>query len=453
MTGLLRSFRHTSTLLSLDTPWPKGNGVNRWFVTTVVIGFMWLMIPRAVGWRGDFLHSEDGQVFLTEFLASGWSSVTEIYAGYLHLAPRLLTGTCASVIGADAYAACVMTSANALRVALMLIAFPVLAAYARSWPWGLAAAAVAFIFLPAGQQEALANLANLRWFLIAGAVFALIGIFRQWWLLLVATLIVFVAALSDPMPLLLAPLAIWRLWSAPQWTKLPAIFLLVGGVLHLTALDASARGERGGFAELLADPQQTIGQLLVRGPLTSQWGVTISQDLAATVGFPLALLTLVVTVGILWFGWVNRYPNDPAVRLGILLIMFGFGLLLVTLSFPASYINLADFWSPSQPARYSTLTGLFITPVLVLAMSRAWQTRKKPLLPRLWVGLVGAVLLAAFIGDSGGDARSTNGPTWSESLLVARAQCAQGELAPVVPNAAAFEGWQTTLTCEWLGVG
>lgn len=438
--------------LSLPTPWPSPRRATTWFWIVALVGLVFLLMPRAVGWRGDHLHSEDGQVFLTEFLAHGLASLTDTYAGYLHVLPRSLTALCASTVGPDAYAVCVAVTSNLTRVAVMVVAFPVLATYARSWRWGLFAAAAAVIFLPVGQQEVLSNFTNLRWFLLAGAFFALMGIFGSRWLLTFASVIALAAALSDPMPLLLAPLAVWRLWKAPGWTRLPSAALVVGGVVHLVNLDTSARGERGGFLDLLDSPSQTIGQLLVRGPFTTQWGITISQDLAQWWGFPLALLTLIVTVGLLALGWRGCQPKDPVVPFAILLLAVGMGFLLVTLAFPASYIDLADFWSPSQPARYSALTGLFLTPVLVLAMSRAWASPRDPRLGRGWVLLSGAVLLIAVIGDSGGDARSTDGATWAHNLETARAECQSGNEHPTVPNSAEFEGWRTTLTCDWIGI-
>lgn len=438
--------------LSLPTPWPSSRYSNLWFALVAISGFVFLSVPRAVGWRGDYLHSEDGQVFLTEFLSSGWISVTDTYAGYLHVVPRSLTGLCTTIVGPDGYAVCVAASANAARVSLILLAFPVFAAYARSWRWGLAAAAMAFVFMPAGQQEVLANFTNLRWFLLAGAFLAIIGVFQRWWLLVLASAIAVLAALSDPLPILLAPLAIWRIFTATGWTRLPSVALLTASLIHLLSLDTGARGERGGFLDLLADPTETVGQLLVRGPLTTQWGVSMSQDLAANIGFPLAISTLVVTGILLSLGWRGRFPSDPAVPFAALLMIAGFVFLIVTLSFPASYISLADFWSPSQPARYSALTGLFLTPVLILAMSRAWHSSWHTTFSRSWVVLTSLVLVVAVIGDSGGDTRTTDGPTWSQSLETARSMCESGAASATIPNAAEFEGWRTTLTCEWIGV-
>ena len=445
--------RHWLRLLSLPSPWPRHSRATLWFVVVSALGAITLLLPRTTGWTGDFLHSEDGQVFLSEYLESGLGTLFQTYAGYLHLVPRAVTIGCDAIAGPDGFAACLNVGSALVRVAAMAVAFPVLAAYARSWRWGLAAAAAAFLFLPAGQQETLGNITNLRWFLLAAAFFAVFGIFRSRWLVAYAAAIALLAALSDPLPLLLAPFAIWRIIELRGWARLPSVAVLAGGLVHLVMLDPSARGERGGFGDLLEVPSQTIGQLLVRGPLVTQWGMTWTQDLMRVIGVPLAISTLVLTGVLAVLAWRGRRIDDPAVPFVILMVALGLGFLLVTLSFPASYIALADIWNPSQPARYSVLTGLFLMPGIVIAMSRAWGSRRDPKLGPAWTVLMAVVLAFAYVGDAGGDARNTDGPTWTQTLETARAECAATGSDPVVPNSPVYEGWTTRLTCEWLGVG
>ena len=60
---------------------------------TVAVGWLFLMVPRPSGWVGEHVHKEDGEVFLTDFLARGWASVFDVYSGYLHVGPRLIVVT------------------------------------------------------------------------------------------------------------------------------------------------------------------------------------------------------------------------------------------------------------------------------------------------------------------------------------------------------------------------
>jgi hypothetical protein len=428
--------------LSLPTLWPRRATPTAWFALVALAGFVAQMLPRPAGWTANYLLAEDGQVFLTQFLQRGMGTIFATYAGYLHVVPRLITATC-SVTGPAGFTVCLDVSAGLVKVAAMAIAFPVLATYARSWR----------LFIPVGQQEVLGNITNLRWFLVAAAFFAVLGVFQRPGLAAYAGAIGLLAALSDPLALLLAPIALWRGITTPRWARLPSIALLIGVLVHLLFVDPSARGERGGIADLLEVPSQTIANLLVRGPLVTQIGMTWTQDLLRLVGVPLAVASLVITLILVVFAWRGRLPGDPAFRLAVLLAFYGMGILLVTLAFPASYIALPEIWSPSQPARYSALAALFLTPALMLLASLAWRSRRDPRAARASVVVVLACLVFGYVGDAGGDARHSSGKTWSELVATGRAECATTGIDPSLPTNPDYEGWTTTVTCEWLGVG
>jgi len=128
----------------------------------------------------------------------------------------------------------------------------------------------------------------------------------------------------------------------------------------------------------------------------------------------------------------------------------GLGLLFITLSFPASYIGLADIWSPSQPARYSVLAGLFITPALILLMSLAWRSQQQKKAGQA-LAVVSALLLATgLLLDFGGDARHAAGASWANILDEAKTRCEQTGEDPTFTTTPEYEGWQTTIQCSWL---
>ena len=147
--------------------------------------------------------------------------------------------------------------------------------------------------------------------------------------------------------------------------------------------------------------------------------------------------------------WRNRKAFPEASRLAVTLVLTALGLLLVVLSFPASYIAFTEIWSPSQPSRYSAFAALFLTPALILAMSIAWRANC-PTWHRIIVGLAGLVLVVAFIADAMGDPRHSSGSTWDQTLSQARTICLAGQSSVNVPNVAEYEGWRTTITCSWL---
>ena len=446
---MFHRLKATLDSLSLKTPWPAGRTPIYAFLIVSAVGAVWLLIPRASSWPVTHIFAEDGQVFLTQTLQGGWSTIMDTYAGYLHVVPRLISNTCAE-LGQNSYLVCSSSFTVAIKIAGFTIAFPVLTAYARSWKWGMLAAST-FLFIPAGQQEVLGNITNLRWFLVAIAFFAVVGTFTSKKIITFASVLVLLAALSDPLAFAFVPIAIWRIATLrTSRMSMPSVALLLGVVIHALSLQPGARGERGTIVDLLDVPTQTVAQLLVRGPLVSQIGMTGTQDLLQLVGVPLAVALLVVPVVLAAVAWRNRPPASSTFAFSVLLVTVGLGLLFITLSFPASYIGLADIWSPSQPARYSVLAGLFITPALILLMSLAWRSQQQKKAGQA-LAVVSALLLATgLLLDFGGDARHAAGASWANILDEAKTQCEQTGEDPTFTTTPEYEGWQTTIQCSWL---
>lgn len=432
---------------SLSTPWPVGRAQLIWFLVVVAIGIALQLAPRPAGWPLGYLFAEDGQVFLTEALRDGGSSLLQTYAGYLHLVPRSIALTCSSVVSPANYVMCTGVAAALVKAVAFAIAWPVLAAYARSWAWGLAAAS-AFLLIPVGNLEVLGNITNLRWFLVAGALFALLGVFRGWPMAVLATVFTLAATMSDPLAFALAPLALWRLVGERGWARLPGLGTLVGTVVHLLHIQPGARGERGTALDLVANPFDTAAQVLVRGPVAAQYGMNWTQEFLRFGVLP-TLATLAVTVLLTTAAWQNRHLFREAWGLAVALVVVAGVLLLAVLSFPASYIAFTEVWSPSQPSRYSAFAALFLTPGMVLAMSIAWRGSARPW-HRAVVVLVGLTLIAALISDGRGDPRHSSGSTWTAMLSEAGELCSDGPAEVELPNVPDYEGWRTTIRCDWL---
>src|SRR5205085_7119922 len=86
--------------------------------------------------------------------------------------------------------------------------------------------AASMVLLPVTAAEALANAANLHWFLICAACWAVIWVPSGWVGRVVAGVVLFFALTSDPFPLVLGALLVLRML-----TPLPArdkVHLLVG---------------------------------------------------------------------------------------------------------------------------------------------------------------------------------------------------------------------------------
>ena len=337
---------HWLRLLSLPTPWPRPRAATVWFAVISVVGVVSLLLPRTTGWTGDFLHSEDGQVFLSEYLEAGLGTLFQTYAGYLHLVPRAVTIGCDAIAGPDGFAGCIDGGPSLVRVAAMAVAFPVLAAYARSWRWGLGAAAAAFLFLPAGQQEVLGQHHQPPLVPAGGSLLRGLRHLPDPLAHRLRDRHRTARGPVDPMPLLLAPLAIWRIIELRGWARLPSVAVLAGGLVHLVMLDPSARGERGGFGDLLDVPSTDDRSAARSRTAGHPVGHDVDAGPHASNRSTAAISTLVLT-GVLAgprlaraahrrpCRSLRRPPGRTRVRLPP-----------VTLSFPASYIALADIWNP-----------------------------------------------------------------------------------------------------------
>jgi len=446
---LIQKVRATSELMSQPTPWPKGRYPVVWVSIVSLVGFVFLVIPRSSSWTIRRIFAEDGQIFLTESLENGFGGVLDTYAGYLQVVPRTISMACTQ-IGPEDYILCTTVSSHLVRILGMVLVFPVLVRFAPSWKWALAAAS-SFIFIPVGQQEVLGNISNLRGFLVPLAFFAILGVFKSpAWSIIISFVVLF-SVLSDTLVIFMLPFAIWRLLSVKGWwARLPSLALGVGAIIHIALVDTAGRETRGSIWDLLDTPTQTVAQLLVRGPLVTQIGMTGTQDSLWHLGVIPSVLILIVPTVLLFTAWRQRANPDPTLLLIGLLGAVGSVVLLVTLSFPASYIALADIWAPGQPARYSALAAMFLTPALVLLIGQVWVNNQGKLFIR-FLTLVSIGLLAlGILWDSGGDARHAAGTPWISIVEQGRQSCIETGVDPEFTTTPDYEGWLTKLTCDWL---
>ena len=446
---VLQKIKSTSQLMSQPTPWPAGILPAIWVAIVSIVGFIFLIVPRTSSWTVERIFAEDGQIFLTQSLEDGLSGILDTYAGYLQFVPRTISLGCTQV-GPDDYLVCTSITSHFIRILGMILIFPVLARFAPNWKWALVAAS-SFIFIPVGQQEVLGNISNLRGFLVPLAFFAILGVFKNPVWSVVISVVIFFSVLSDTLVIFMLPFAIWRLLSVKNWwARLPSIALGIGAVIHIALVEAAGRETRGSIWDLIDSPSQAVAQLLVRGPLVSQIGMTGTQDSLWYVGVIPSVLILIVPAVLLIIAWRQRSRPDPTLILIGLLGIVGSAVLLVTLSFPASYIALPDIWAPGQPARYSALTAVFMTPALILLIAQVWVRNPGKVLARSFAILSSGLLVLGIVWDSGGDARHAAGTPWLTIVEQGRQSCLETGVDPTFTTTPDYEGWRTTLTCDWL---
>jgi len=171
--------------------------------------------------------------------------------------------------------------------------------------------------------------------LVPLAFFAILGVFKNPAWSIVISIVVFFSVLSDTLVIFMLPFAIWRILSVKGWwARLPSIALAVGAIVHVALVDTAGRETRGSIWDLIDTPSQTLAQLLVRGPLVTQIGMTGTQDSLWHLGVIPSVLILLIPAILLFIAWRQRAKPDPALLLIGLLGVVGTVVLLVTLSFP-----------------------------------------------------------------------------------------------------------------------
>ena len=397
---------------------------------------VWLLGPRVSGWQLLHLHKEDGSIFLQEWVNDGWSSVIAPYTGFQHLGARASAAVCASG-PVPWFASCVGVAAGTFRILLAIVATAVLVPYARTRLWGVAAGFL-FVIVPVGQQEVLGNLTNLRWFFDAGCLLICIGLFSGRMAVLAAVL-GFVGAMSDPLALLLLPVAAWRLGSSKKFkSAIPAAAVALGAVVHWLLLVPSARPTDVGW--YLREPVEASVQLLVRAPAVAQFGQNGTEVLihgAVVLAVVAGIVPLVLIA-------LSRPPGGSLVLVA-LLSLAGVAMLAATLVFaPHRELELDPAWQLGNGSRYSVGPALLIGSAVLVAVSHA----------RLKLAMITAVVLfgLAAAGDLTGDSYNAHGPTWTMSVSEALQDCETGRAVvdvQLTPAGVPTE-WIAILPCTWL---
>ena len=184
-------------------------------VGAVVVGVR-LQLIRSSGvpvW--DSFWSEDGRFFYGAAKHhSLWRTLFEPLGGYLQVVPRILSALAATLPVADG------AWANATLAALTcaLLGLYVFTATDQVLPhtWQRIAVAAVLVLNPAAAYEVNAAANNLHWFFMLAAFWACWSRSTSPRRISLDTIIVVLAALSDPLTGLLLPLVGWRAWRGSR---------------------------------------------------------------------------------------------------------------------------------------------------------------------------------------------------------------------------------------------
>ncbi len=376
-----------------------------------------LLIPAGRA-RLDHLWAEDGARFMVDAVTlPAFSNLVAPYGGYLHALPRLVAELVA-LLPLEWAAAGFAVAAAVLRVVVALISFAASGAYLRSVPLRVALAALVVV-LPAGNSEPLNNMANLHWFLLYGVFWALL--WRDAPRLPIAPF-VFLAAVSSPLVLVLAPIALLRL-ALPR-KEVPIAFL--AGVLTQGAVMLFA--ERTPYSHDVVDPVQVALASLMRVPVVAFTGSEQVARLYPEHGnlpllASLVLAAVPVVAGLRWGSQAGRL---------LVLLGVGYSALVIVVSLTANWSAVLQVQHPEvvmAGQRYSIAPCLFLFAAIAVGLDTVPARRWERLAVVAGRSVIALVVVASVLLHLRTAAVVLTGVPWDDSVARARAQCAGGSPA------------------------
>jgi hypothetical protein len=373
-----------------------------WAAGGVFLAVALLIVARleVAGDALDRVWAEDGRIFLGDVADHGFASLWYVYSGYLHVVPRLLAFVGEALPLGDYAAYAVLVSAV---VAGLLASYVYLVAsrVIGSPIWALLPA-LGMALAPALSEENLGSLANLQWYFV----------FAAFWALLVpptdsprrrgaATAVTGLAALTSPVTLLVLPAAaVHGRRALHHW---PALALLAGiflqGLARLIAPDSPGGVDRD--PGLSGSFFKGIPELLSSGQGGTGWMTAVG----VAIGLTLALAW--------WSAGAGRR---------LVLVAWGTGALVYVVTslvqgFPA--------------ARYEACAAMFV--LAGIAMLGPQADRRLIAVPLALLLVVGVARFPA------SDYR-VSGPSWDSSTSTYLEQCRRRPASdPMIPLSPA--GW------------
>jgi hypothetical protein len=405
------------------------------------MGFL-LFMPAGLT-RLNHVWAEDGARFLVDGIRRPFgANLLAPYDGYLHVVPRLVAELMSVLpLGWAPVGFAVFTAL--VRSAIAILVFAASGGYLRSVPVRFALAAL-MVVLPAGNSEALGNLANLHWFLLYGAFWALLWRPASVRMNVVATLVVLLAAVSSPLVFLLAPVALPRL-ALPAWRdRLSGIALGAGAVAQGVAVLTATRVP---YSEQAVDPVQVLLASLLRVPVVAFTGSEQVQHIYPKFGNAPVLAAVLlagvpVVAALAWNGGAHRF---------LALLGAGYGGLVIVIVLVTNWSTALQVQQPMvvmAAQRYSVAPCLFLLTAVAAGLDtlpgRRWE--RAVVLAGRWVAAA-VVLVSVGLHVAAGGGR-LDGTPWGVSVDAARRDCADGKPEARIDHEPA--GWFFLVPCARL---
>jgi hypothetical protein len=381
----------------------------------------------------DTLYAEDGEIFVTQALHhSIWHTITTPYAGYLHLAPRLITAVVTRGPTAE-FALGIALSCAFVVGALSVLVYRATAGHLRSRSLR-AALAVTIALLPTAQPEVLGNMANLQWYFIAASVVVLLWNPTSRVEIALSCGVLFVCALSEPLTVLLAPIALARVILVPGWRGRAVVTAMASGlVLQFVGMQLGEASREGLHAD--PNPIRVAGQATLHVFGRAIFGMRWLPDGHSITRKGLTAIAVAIVAAAAVYAW-RRLPDERA-----LLAMLA---ITVALTFAGPTII-----SGVSAPRYAVVAIVTLLTALAIVLDRALvelpRSQARPI-----AAAAAALALVVLAANYRLPVPRTAGPRWSAGLTSARADCARDAshdaLITIPPRD--DKGWHVLVPCD-----
>jgi hypothetical protein len=225
-------------------------------VAAVCAGAVVLLLRIAGVPAWDSVYAEDQGVFLFDALAHPWRLLVP-FGGYEELIPRLAGQLISYLPLADVAVPFALTGAGIAALCALFI-YHAMDGWIRS-RWLRALAGAALILLPLAPLEIAGSTVGCPWYALTALFFALLWRPKNWAGMTAAALVAFVAASSEILALIYAPLVLARLVALPRWREHAVTAGWLAGLLVQAPVVLESYARHTQRVTRLASPVQALG--------------------------------------------------------------------------------------------------------------------------------------------------------------------------------------------------
>ncbi|MFC8681029.1 hypothetical protein ACFT30_05860 [Microbacterium ureisolvens] len=397
------------------------------YAVLIAAGFVIALYRYPSEWR-YLMWSEDGGIFFEQALRIALPEALMVpYAGYIHFVPRAIAEATTLVPVEDAATLSTWIVAAVTSVIAAAIVFFSAAhlrnGAARVLLWLLVVAAPV-----AGMEVALSS-ANLQWYLLGGAFFAVFGRRVGWTSTVLSAVVVAMALTSSVLALLFLPFVVMRaLVFRTAWDSTLAVVATVCAVVQLVGVLGTSRpGSDGPLSAW------EVGRLYLVAVADLAWGGSVSALALQAAPRAAMVVGVCLTALTIYLAWaVRRWSALPCVAMVVSVAYF----LPVMMLTKVAAQDPFDYLGVAVGTRYIVFPIFAIGVVIVVLVDRLFPLARRSPTVRLRISVV--ICLAALLFLQAGaiatsyravnprEIHLTGLPTWREAVAAAKETCASG---------------------------